>query len=60
MIKQGLPEINLILSSSCIQFWLFSVTPKYLNSAIHSKDENIFFYCDLALHSTHNFFIVYF
>jgi len=39
---------------------VFSVTPKYLNSATLSKEENVFFCCDLALHSIHNFFIVYF
>jgi hypothetical protein len=35
---QAFPKFNLLLISSCMQFWPFSVVPRYLNFATSSKD----------------------
>jgi hypothetical protein len=34
----SIPLISLLLTSSCMQFWSVSVSPKYLNFATPSKD----------------------
>jgi len=46
----GIPEFNLLLISSWMQYWIVSVIPKYLNYAPLSKDL-LSICCDAVLHS---------
>ena len=36
-MKQALPDLNLLLISSAIEFWFVKVVPKYLNYSTLSK-----------------------